>query len=665
MRDRIISNMKIMMIPNMMMMMNIYAIILLLLVYISSVSSKVDYWSEDYDSAKNCKDEGLILAIRQNKTKGFCEEATGDLTEDKVFENCKLNMAKTLGSLCTLTTVDEAGELLYCKNNLHTVCCSRNYSCTSNWNTISDNFIDVAVSFLKDQKKYLAEEKKKGYESCHSLNSSLDASICQQDCTKYEESDFAKKCKKDEGYFKCCVRRDKANCHECRFCCTLLMCTLRIGGNETYTAFSTYEMVSNTTVQDSRTENEIKAKENFYLPSHMYKQPDYRCLNPDSNEDPTKWGAYNPNQFANALSKEEQEQVTTYPFDNRFLNFEDPEVLKYMTGKNKTQKWREVYGYDFASKLGDTSDVLKNCIKAESSKFAKKCKKSGGLFKCCSAKWTLSTYNSARKRLKELKLIKSYDEDTCKDDKCFISTNLHICSVRDKFSGLTSLKFKTPLENPLGGATIHNAEKEYKLISNNSDLKLGYRGTFCQYLDTCAPEPTTFEEIGKFMHAYDKDTFCDLKDKNVVTNKTYKSDETKEECKKRKFPNIRVCPKKKFYEKDPDKDKPSVRLYEGAMKLLWGEEREFKKKKKESTSKEEEQDEKIEKSSEQEKKEVGTFREKKVDIIKQRGSKRKNRKRKERKKEKKRREAKNSRKEKEENKYSLIAATIKKLFESM
>ena len=33
--------------------------------------------------------------------------------------------------------------------------------------------------------------------------------------------------------------------------------------------------------------------------------------------------------------------------------------------------------------------------------------------------------------------------------------------------------FKTVVfyvENPLGGATIHNAEKEYKLISNNSDL---------------------------------------------------------------------------------------------------------------------------------------------------------------------------------------------------
>ncbi|XP_023345922.1 uncharacterized protein LOC111714920 [Eurytemora carolleeae] len=362
------------------------SVVLVLLVQITNVSSVVDYWSEDYDTAKNCKSEDLIIEIKQNKTQGFCEEEVGDLSDEKVFQNCKLNMAKTLGSLCRSTTVEQAGELLYCKNNMQTVCCARNYNCTKTWDTISERFVDKAISFLKDQDKFLAEEKKKGYASCHSLNSSLDASICQQDCTKYEESDFAKKCKNDEGYFKCCVRRDKANCHECRFCCTLLMCTLRIGGNETYTAFSAYEMHANTTLQDSKDENENKAKEDFYLPSHMYKQPDYRCLNPDSNEDPTKWGAYNPNQFAIALSKKEQEKVTTYPFNNRFLNFEDPEVLKYMTGKNKTQKWREVFGYDFASKQGDSGDVLKNCIKAESSKFAKKCKKRGGLFKCCVAK---------------------------------------------------------------------------------------------------------------------------------------------------------------------------------------------------------------------------------------------------------------------------------------
>ena len=40
------------------------------------------------------------------------------------------------------------------------------------------------------------------------VSSGLDASICQQDCTKYEKSDFANKCKNDEGYFKCCVRNN-------------------------------------------------------------------------------------------------------------------------------------------------------------------------------------------------------------------------------------------------------------------------------------------------------------------------------------------------------------------------------------------------------------------------------------------------------------------------
>jgi len=33
-----------------------------------------------------------------------------------------------------------------------------------------------------------------------------------------------------------------------------------------------------------------------------------------------------------------------------------------MTGKNKTQKWREVYGYDFASKREDSSDVSFNAF---------------------------------------------------------------------------------------------------------------------------------------------------------------------------------------------------------------------------------------------------------------------------------------------------------------
>ena len=125
-----------------------------------------------------------------------------------------------------------------------------------------------------------------------------------------------------------------------------------------------------------------------------------------------------------------------------------------------------------------------------------------------------------------------------------------------------------------------------------------------------------------------------------------------------------MCPKKKFYKKDPVKDNPSVRLYEGAMKLLWGKKRESKKNKKENTSKEKEQDEKVENSSKQKTNKGEMFREKRIGIIKQRGDKKKNRKHKERKKKKKKKKAKNTRKEKEEEKNSLIAATIKKLFKS-
>ena len=56
-----------------------------------------------------------------------------------------------------------------------------------------------------------------GYQTCHKLNSSLDASICAKDCERLEKQKFAKKCKDKGGLFKCCIRRDAARCHECRY----------------------------------------------------------------------------------------------------------------------------------------------------------------------------------------------------------------------------------------------------------------------------------------------------------------------------------------------------------------------------------------------------------------------------------------------------------------
>ena len=56
-----------------------------------------------------------------------------------------------------------------------------------------------------------------GYQTCHELKSSLDASICAKDCERLKKEKFAKNCKNKGGLYKCCIRRDDAKCNECRY----------------------------------------------------------------------------------------------------------------------------------------------------------------------------------------------------------------------------------------------------------------------------------------------------------------------------------------------------------------------------------------------------------------------------------------------------------------
>ncbi|XP_023332753.1 uncharacterized protein LOC111704672 [Eurytemora carolleeae] len=362
--------------------------------------------------------------------KGKCERTTGDLSDNEVFQDCKLKLARALGSECSTTTVVHSGDLLYCKNQKLTVCCFHNHNCSRNWDSINDDYVKLAVDFLTDQKKWLEKEKTKGYESCHPLGSSLDASKCQKDCQSLANSEFAQNCKKDGGFFKCCVRRDGAHCHECRFCCTLLMCTIKTD-EKLKTIFSTYEKAgNNASVIITNTTGIQNAKEVFYLTNHQYKSPDYRCLNTESHSDPTEWGSYNPHQLADAANEEELKKVLTIPFDKRFLNFEDPKILKLMIGKNLEKHWKETYGFDFAAVAGDNSGSMLDCYKAESGKYAKSCKKKGGLFKCCANTWDLDVFTEARQILKEKKLISSDAKNLCQDpEKCRINTNAHLCSI--------------------------------------------------------------------------------------------------------------------------------------------------------------------------------------------------------------------------------------------
>ena len=64
-----------------------------------------------------------------------------------------------------------------------------------------------------------------GYKTCHPIDS-LDATKCAEDCKSFEKMEFAtKNCTEKGGLFKCCIRRDRMGCNNCRFCCTLPMCT--------------------------------------------------------------------------------------------------------------------------------------------------------------------------------------------------------------------------------------------------------------------------------------------------------------------------------------------------------------------------------------------------------------------------------------------------------
>ena len=72
---------------------------------------------------------------------------------------------------------------------------------------------------MRNPVRYLEDniEQPLGYQECHHLGSSLDASVCAMDCEMMKDETFARNCHKAGGLFKCCIRRDAAFCDECRY----------------------------------------------------------------------------------------------------------------------------------------------------------------------------------------------------------------------------------------------------------------------------------------------------------------------------------------------------------------------------------------------------------------------------------------------------------------
>ena len=176
-------------------------------------------------------------------------------------------------------------------------------------------------------------------------------------------------------------RRDAAYCHECRFCCTLSICTTPQGS---------YYRDSQTDNISSSKDQKVNAKFGFETDLKMWKHYDYRCLKPRKNLNPENWPHFEMQGYRTAKTKTEIENVEEIKFDKYFFNFEDPKIFEeMMKGKNRENIWKRTYGFDFVSFNDKKKSRLpftqcyKNCFKAEFQSFARKCKRKGGLFKCC------------------------------------------------------------------------------------------------------------------------------------------------------------------------------------------------------------------------------------------------------------------------------------------
>ena len=103
-------------------------------------------------------------------------------------------------------SIYKAGEMLYCYNEGRTSCCYINEKCSENWDEINDDMTKKAVGFMMNPQSFLTNlVQNAGYDTCHRIKG-YDVEQCHQDCQKLEKSNFAESCRKDGGFYKCCIR---------------------------------------------------------------------------------------------------------------------------------------------------------------------------------------------------------------------------------------------------------------------------------------------------------------------------------------------------------------------------------------------------------------------------------------------------------------------------
>ena len=105
-------------------------------------------------------------------------------------------------------------------------------------------------------------------------------------------------------------RRDKEFCHECRYCCTLSVCTTKRG------SIFRFSNKSLSDAQETGSNSDPNAGMGFLTDLRMYKTYDMRCLKPNPKRPSSKWGHYEMHGYRAAKTKAELGQYFINDFQN-------------------------------------------------------------------------------------------------------------------------------------------------------------------------------------------------------------------------------------------------------------------------------------------------------------------------------------------------------------
>jgi len=504
-------------------------------------------WSQDFDTNENCAQEEKINELKISKASQCVEVADNGGTPSIALKKCVIQLERRLGMMCQYTAIENAGNLHYCSHGETMVCCFDDYTCVPDEGKNQETYIEEASKYLKDPEDYMENVKTEmGYQTCHPLKSSMDATVCANDCKEMEKEKFATDCKKKGGLFKCCIRRDAYFCNECRFCCTLGICTLPTSSGS----------VSEFALQDNKTGQ--TGVQMYIRKDSIYKDHDYRCLKPFSHKKPERWQTYEMHQFREAANEKKLAKVNSFKYDKNFNNWIDMDVLKEYTKNTFGKAWKQSYGLenvrslprnpptnqtkpeDKNSGIVNTDICGEDCIDMERSKFAKKCKKRGGFFKCCMRTLNLHGYEDTRNALIEKNLIKGRSTSMCgmnakkERDPCMFCHIVGQCTERKK-NGKLKHTFKGAYQN------------EYKVPGlSRQEPEDPWGIKHCHVINLCQEYWAQTYEITAFTNAANKKQLCNAKITRVngVMGNITEHEISRHKCLNQKSDNVLLCPEK-------------------------------------------------------------------------------------------------------------------------